>query len=83
MHLESMKKLFDMEPDEVFPYAPTAGRPDLRELWRAKQLEENPSMRDKAMGMPIVTSALTHGLGVAGALFLDPGDRVILPEHFW
>ena len=83
MYLESMKKLFDMEPGEVFPYAPTAGRPDLRELWRAKQLEENPSMRDKAMGMPIVTSALTHGLGVAGDLFLDPGDRVILPEHFW
>ena len=83
MHLESMSRLFDMEPGEVFPYAPTAGRPDLRKLWREKQLQENPSMQDKTMGTPIVTSALTHGLGLVGDLFIDPGDSVVLPAHFW
>ena len=83
MHLESMSKLFAMEPGEVFPYAPTAGRPDLRKLWREKQLQENPSMQGKALGMPIVTSALTHGLGLVGDLFIDPGDSIVLPAHFW
>ena len=83
MHMKSVRALFDMEPQEVFPYAPTAGRPDLRRLWREKQLEENPSMQGKSLGLPIVTSALTHGLAVAGELFVDPGDRIVLPEHYW
>ncbi len=83
MHLKSVRALFNMEPQEVFPYAPTAGRPDLRRLWREKQLEENPSMRGKSLGSPIVTSALTHGLAVAGELFVDPGDLIVLPAHYW
>ena len=83
MHLPSVRELFDMEPGETFPYAPTAGRPDLRKLWREKQLEENPSMQGKAIGTPIVTSALTHGLSLAGQLFMDPGDLIVLPEHYW
>ena len=83
MHLENFNELFAMDPGEVYPYAPTAGRPELRELWRAKQLEENPAMQDKVLGMPIVTSALTHGLGLVADLFINPGDPVVLPEHFW
>jgi aspartate/methionine/tyrosine aminotransferase len=83
MHLPSLGRLFAMEPAEVFSYAPTAGRADLRQLWRAKQLEENPSMRGKAIGAPIVTSALTHGLALAGDLFVDDGDAIVIPEHYW
>ncbi len=83
MHLPCVTDLFAMEPGEVFPYAPTAGRPKLRGLWREKQLEENPLMRGKTMGTPIVTSALTHGLGVIGDLFVDPDDVIVLPAHFW
>jgi aspartate/methionine/tyrosine aminotransferase len=33
--------------------------------------------------LPVVTAALTHGLSVAGYLFLDPEDRVILPDLYW
>ena len=33
----------------------------------------------KSFGMPIATSALTHGLAVAGDLFVGEGDRILLP----
>lgn len=70
-------------PGEAYPYAPPAGRPGLRERWRAKLLRENPSLEGKRFGDPIVTSAITHGLSLAGDLFLDPGDLVLLPDQLW
>ncbi len=84
MHLPSVHQhLVGVEPDDAYPYAPAPGRPGLRERWRDKILEENPSLRDKAFGLPIVTSALTHGLALVGDLFVDPGDRILLPDKLW
>jgi len=56
---------------------------DLRKKWKEKQLEENPSMKGKYFGLPIVTNALTHGLSIVGDLFLNPGDYVLMPDMFW
>ena len=84
MHLDCIKKHFgDLEPRDLFPYAPPAGKPELRKLWREKQLRENPSMQGKTLGTPIVTSALTHGLGLVSELLLDPGDKILLPDKLW
>ena len=84
MHLASIQAHFaDMEPSEVYPYAPPAGRPALRQRWWDKLVEENPALRGKRCGLPIVTSAITHGLSLAGDLFVDPGDCVLLPEMLW
>jgi aspartate/methionine/tyrosine aminotransferase len=70
-------------PAEVVDYAPPAGRPSLRERWREKLLAENPSLRGKAFGLPIVTSAITHGLSLAGDLFVAPGDPIVSPDKLW
>jgi len=84
MHLPSIHRhLRDVEPDDAYPYAPGGGRPGLRERWKEKQLAENPSQRGKAVGLPIVTSALTHGLAILGDLFVAPGDRILLPDKLW
>jgi len=84
MHLASVQShLRDIPPDDAFTYAPPAGRPGLRERWREKQLEENPSLRGKAVGLPIVTAALTHGLSIVGDLFVAPGDVIVLPDQLW
>jgi aspartate/methionine/tyrosine aminotransferase len=72
-----------LEPADVVRYAPASGKPELRRAWREKLLEENPSMRDRTFGLPIVTSAITHGLGLVGDLFVDPGDRILLPDKLW
>ncbi|MBW2493747.1 MAG: aminotransferase class I/II-fold pyridoxal phosphate-dependent enzyme [Deltaproteobacteria bacterium] len=84
MHLASAAKyLSDIEPAEAFPYAPPAGQPKLREAWRDKQLAENPSLRDKRIGLPVVSSAITHGITLIGNLFVDPGDRIVMPDKLW
>jgi aspartate/methionine/tyrosine aminotransferase len=72
-----------LTPAEAFNYAPPAGQPALRERWKEKMLAENPSLRGKSIGLPIVTSAITHGLGLVGDLFVDSGDRVVLPDKQW
>ena len=84
MHLASAAKhLGDIDPAEAFPYAPPAGQLALRERWRDKQLAENPSLRDKRVSLPVVTSAITHGLSLVADLFVDPGDRILLPDKLW
>jgi aspartate/methionine/tyrosine aminotransferase len=83
MVLPSMSAHTDIEPADAFNYAPPAGRAGLRERWREKLLEENPSLRGKQFGLPVVTSAITHGLMLAGDLFVDPGDLLLLPDKLW
>ncbi|HTO68687.1 MAG TPA: aminotransferase class I/II-fold pyridoxal phosphate-dependent enzyme [Myxococcota bacterium] len=73
----------DVSPTDAVRYAPAGGRNDLRQAWQKKQFAENPSMRGKALSLPIVTHALTHGLALAGDLFVDPGDRVLIPDMLW
>jgi aspartate/methionine/tyrosine aminotransferase len=84
MHLPSvMQHISGIAPDDVVNYAPAPGRPGLRKRWREKLLEENPSLRGKAFGLPIVTSALTHGLALVGDLFVEAGDVILLPDKLW
>jgi len=84
MYLPSIQQhLVGIAPEDAYNYAPPAGRQELRLRWREKLLEENPSLRGKAFGLPIVTSALTHGLALVGDLFVDEGDRILLPNQLW
>jgi len=78
-----MARFAGMEPGRTVDYAPPAGLPVLRERWREKLLAENPSLRGKAFLLPVVTSAITHGLSLVGDLFVDPGDRILLPDMLW
>jgi aspartate/methionine/tyrosine aminotransferase len=71
MHLPSVNAhLRDVAPADAYPYAPPAGRKGLRERWREKALAENPSLRKKVFGLPVVTSAITHGLSLVGDLLV-------------
>jgi len=78
-----MESIKDLGVDDIFPYAPTTGRPELRRAWFQEMLKKNPGLKGKAISLPIVTSGLTHGLGLVGDLFVDPGDTVILPDKNW
>lgn len=84
MHLNHIQEtLVGYDPKDVYPYAPTAGKYDLREEWRRKLLKENHSLKDKSFGMPIITNALTHGLSLVADLFVDENDSIILPNKYW
>ncbi|MFU1793533.1 aminotransferase class I/II-fold pyridoxal phosphate-dependent enzyme [Paenibacillus azoreducens] len=84
MHLDAIQsKLSAFQPKDLYPYAPPAGKPELRTAWLAKMREENPSLREKSLSNPIVTNALTHGLSVVADLFVNEGDAVIYPDKNW
>jgi aspartate/methionine/tyrosine aminotransferase len=84
MYLPSIHKgISGLSVDEAYNYAPPSGRQKLREIWRDKLLAENPSMRGKSFGLPIVTSAITHGLALVGDLFIDAGDVMVAPDQLW
>lgn len=84
MHLAVIQEtLSAYDPKDLYEYAPPAGKPELRAVWRDKMLEENPSLANHAISQPIVTNALTHGLSIVADLFADKGDAVILPDKNW
>ncbi|GGA35724.1 aminotransferase class I/II-fold pyridoxal phosphate-dependent enzyme [Paenibacillus physcomitrellae] len=84
MHLNVIQDtLSAYNPKDLYPYAPPAGKPELRSVWRDKMLKENPSLSGKSFGQPIVTNALTHGLSIVADLFVDEGDAVIYPDKNW
>lgn len=84
MHLPSIKQyLRNIEANEIYPYAPAGGVASLRAKWLAKQRSENPLVREKTVGLPIVTSGITHGLSLVGDLFVDRGDCIVAPDKLW
>ena len=83
MRLKSIAKLIKkLDPKDIFPYASSFGKPELREKWKEKIYEKNPSLKIET-SQPITTNALTHGLSITGYLFINPGDQIILPDKFW
>lgn len=84
MHLGVIQdKLSAYSPKDLYGYAPPAGKPELRTVWREKMLRENPSLEGKAYGNPIATNALTHGLSIVADLFAGPGDAIVYPDKNW
>ena len=84
MHLACVHRYYQgLAPAEIYDYAPSYGKPELRAAWAKKQRLETPSLGDHPVSNPVVTNALTHGLGLAGDLFLDPGDEVLSSDLMW
>ncbi len=84
MHLACVNKYYQgLTPGEIYDYAPSYGKPDLRAAWAKKQREETPSLGGHPTSSPVVTNALTHGLGLVGDLFVDPGTELLSSDLMW
>jgi aspartate/methionine/tyrosine aminotransferase len=83
MCLTSIADRVKMAPKSIFGYAPSPGRPDIRSVWKKMMAEKNPSLDTSKTSLPMVTCALTHGLSMAGYLFVNEGDSIILPDLYW
>jgi len=83
MRLKPIAKLIKkVRPEDSFSYASSFGNQQLRERWKGLLYEKNPSLEGE-ISLPVVTNALTHGLSMAGYLFVSPKDKIILPHLFW
>ena len=74
---------FHSLPGTHFPHAPSYGKAELRDRWAELIRSKNPDLTDSPISRPVVTSALTHALSVAGYLFLDDDEEVILSDLYW
>ena len=84
MYIPVIKKYInELKPEEIFSYAPTAGEPELREIWKQDILLKNPDLKNKSFSLPVVTSGITHGISITADLFTEKGDTIILPDLHW
>lgn len=84
LYLEVVHQSFNgLTARELYDYAPSFGKPELRTAWAKKQREETPALGGCPLSNPVVTNALTHGLAVVGDLFINPGDDVLIHDLHW
>ena len=83
MGLSTITEQVSLDQHSYLPYAPSPGVPALRQKWKELQLQKNPAMKENASSLPVVTNALTHGISLVGSLTMNPGDKVLISDHFW
>ncbi|NJK93547.1 MAG: aminotransferase class I/II-fold pyridoxal phosphate-dependent enzyme, partial [Bacteroidales bacterium] len=83
MHLPAFDSLINLPVNSIFPYAPSFGKPELRELWKSFIFKKNPSLNNTIISKPIATNGLTHGISILGYLFTDANDSVVLSDLYW
>lgn len=68
---------------ELVAYAPTAGNPDLRAMWKESIIRKNPSLAGKAFSLPVLVPGLTAGISYLADLFLDEDHSLIASNPSW
>ena len=77
------KYIKDIEPDNYLPYAPSFGIPALRNKWKAGLYKKNPSLKNKKISLPVVTSGITHGVSILSDMWVNANDMIVLPDMMW
>lgn len=83
MHLPAFDALIKLPVNSIFPYAPSYGKKEFRDTWKEFIIKKNPSLKDMLFSTPIATNGVTHGISMAGYLFADEGDAVVLSDLYW
>ena len=82
--LPAMQKLTpELSTRELVAYAPTAGNPDLRALWKESITRKNPLLKDKAISLPVLVPGLTAGISYLSDLFLDETKPLVAANPSW
>ncbi|MFP4417106.1 MAG: aminotransferase class I/II-fold pyridoxal phosphate-dependent enzyme [Chitinispirillaceae bacterium] len=83
MCLDTLAEKVKLSAEDVFTYTSSYGKLVLREKWQDLIYHKNPGLHGREISLPVICSALTHGLSMGGYLFCDSGDKIIVPELFW
>mgnify|MGYP002620398458 CR=1 FL=1 len=72
-----------MSPRELVAYAPTAGNPDLRAIWKENIIRKNPLLKGKSISLPVLVPGLTAGISYMSDLFLDETKPLVAADPSW
>jgi len=82
--LSSIKNEFsNLTSTEAVAYAPTAGQPEYRAMWKEQLILKNPSLKNKTFSLPAVVPGLTAGISYLCDLFLQEGDVLLAANPSW
>ncbi len=83
----TLKSIQDLVPSlttrELVAYAPTAGNPDLRALWKEAIIRKNPLLKGKSFSLPVLVPGLTAGISYLADLFLDETKPLVAADPSW
>jgi aspartate/methionine/tyrosine aminotransferase len=84
MYLSCINQYFkSITPVDTYPYAPSTGIKELREVWKDRLYEKNPSLKNKEISLPVSTIGITHSVTITSSLFINPDDTVLVPQKMW
>ena len=84
VYLQAIRSLIpDLDPEEIFPYAPTQGVERLREAWKKEIIQKNPDIGNTPFSLPLVVPGLTAGISTLADLFAGLADTLVIPDLFW
>jgi len=69
--------------NDIYSYEQVSGQKELINLWTEKMLKDNPDLNKFKISTPIPVTGITHGLFVFSDLFVNEGDKIVLPELIW
>ncbi|WP_340138439.1 aminotransferase class I/II-fold pyridoxal phosphate-dependent enzyme [Treponema zioleckii] len=82
--LEAVQKFApELTAGQLVSYAPTAGNPELRELWKQKLFVKNPGLKGKNFSLPVVVPGLTAGISYLSDLFVDENHPLLAANPSW
>ncbi|UYP48076.1 Histidinol-phosphate aminotransferase [Candidatus Lokiarchaeum ossiferum] len=91
-YLPELKNFINIDPERLTSYAPIAGIPPFRELWKkwiifkGKQEANMPSGPIDASSnitTPVVCNGITNAIYITSRMFLEPGESIICPNKRW
>lgn len=83
MRLKPISKLLKkFNPKDIFLYASSFGKDKLRKKWKKGIYDKNESLKSE-ISTPVCCSGLTHAMMVAGYLFVNPKDKIIISDKYW
>jgi aspartate/methionine/tyrosine aminotransferase len=72
-----------LSPEESVAYAPTAGVPEARTVWKDLITRKNPSINAEHISLPVVVPGLTAGISYTADMFFNEGDRLLVSDPCW
>ncbi len=91
-YIPMIKDLIRCDPQNVVPYTPITGNPELRNLWqewiifKGKNSANLPSGQIDLTGklsLPVIIPGLSFGIFTGTRLFINPEEEFIAPQKHW
>ena len=68
--------------DDPLRYTQCYGLDSLRKQYQERISKQN-NLDQSYFSLPVITNGITHALNIAGQMFVDEGDIVIMPDLHW